>query len=56
MRESKFTKQSWCIWVDEVRRIVSLSEIPNAKKLVFKNEQEGVDFAARLVFKGYKIG
>lgn len=55
MEDIKETKE-WCIWIETGSKIISFNQIPNSRKKVFETEKEMIDFGARLVFKGYKIG
>ena len=55
MEENKETKE-WCMWIDPTSKTISMKEIPNSKKKTFDSEEARVEFGARLVFKGYKMG
>ena len=48
--------KEWYMWIDPVSKIISMKEITNGKKKVFESDRERIEFGARLVFKGYKIG
>ena len=44
------------VWIDESSRIISMKEIPDAKKVYFKNRERGLETINSLVLNGYKIG
>lgn len=48
--------KSWSVWIDETNKIVSTKEIPQGKKVHFKNKDTGIEIVMKLVSKGYKIG
>lgn len=48
--------KEWSMWIDPVAKIISMKEIANGKKKVFETDRERIEFGAKLVFKGYKIG
>ncbi len=54
--ENNEQENKWCIWVNASKKTVHLKEVPNAKKMVFKSDEARVEFAAKLVFKGFSIG
>jgi len=56
MNENEALNQSWNLWIDEKRKMISMREMPNSKKIVLSSEKELMDFASRIVFKGYKLG
>lgn len=54
--ENNEQENKWCAWVNASKKTVYLKEVPNAKKMVFKSDEARVEFAAKLVFKGFSIG
>ena len=55
MEENKDTKEC-CLWIDTLNKTISMKDFANGKKKVFESEEARIEFGARLVFKGYKIG
>jgi len=55
MEEYKETKER-CVWIEPGGKIISLNKIPKGVKKVFETEKEMVDFCARLMIKGFKLG
>ena len=50
------TSLAWTVWIDESNKVISIKEIPNAKRLYFENSKMGLQALNCLVTKGYKIG
>ena len=44
------------VWVNSANKTIYLKEIPNTKKISFTNEEARLEFASKLLFKGYSIG
>ncbi len=54
--ETEIKENIWCVWVNTVEKSVHLKETPNTKKIEFKSEEERIEFASKLMFKGYTLG
>ena len=54
--ETEIKENSWCVWVDTKEKSMHLKETPNTKKIEFKTEEERIEFASKLMFKGYTLG
>ncbi len=48
--------KKYCVWVNSVNKIIYLKEVANTKKIVFDTEEASLEFASKLLFKGYTIG
>ncbi len=48
--------KKYCVWVNSVNKIIYLKEVPNTKKIAFDTEDASLEFASKLLFKGYTIG
>lgn len=46
----------WTVWIDESSKIISIKEMPYAKRLYFENRETGLQTLNSLIAKGYKIG
>ena len=52
----KKTSNTWSVWIDEIKKVISFKEIPNAKQMYYENKEDGIKAVSSLVSKGYKIG
>ena len=55
MADNKETLE-WCVWIDPGTKTISLNKIHNGKKKTFETEKEMIDFCAKLMMKGFKLG
>lgn len=46
----------WTLWVAASSKIFSPRKIPGAKAVSFQTEEEMIDFGAKLMMKGFKMG
>ena len=49
-------KQTWSVWIDENKKVISIKENPAGKEIFFENRDIGIRAVTDLVSKGYKIG
>lgn len=47
---------SWSVWIDEDKKVISIRENPEGKEIFFDNRDIGIKTITDLVSKGYKIG
>lgn len=47
---------TWVVWIDENKKVITIKESPNAKQIFFENKEIGMQKVTELVSKGYKIG
>ena len=55
MGENKENKE-WCVWIEPSTKTMSLTELSNAVKKNFGSEKEMVDFCAKFMMKGFRLG
>ena len=48
-------EQSWSVWIDENKKVISTKEISKGKQVWFEGEEIGIEQINKLVSKGYKI-
>ena len=53
---NKQQDKAWSVWIDEIRKTITIKETPNAKQVFFENREIGIDAIMQFVSKGYKIG
>ena len=53
---NKQQNKAWSVWIDEIRKTITIKETPNAKQVFFENRESGMSKITELVSKGYKIG
>ena len=44
------------VWVNSANKTIYLKQVSNTKKISFANEEARLEFASKLLFKGYSIG
>ena len=54
--EDEIKENTWCVWINPMDKSMHLKETPNTKKIEFKSEKERIDFASKMMFKGYSLG
>ena len=47
---------TWVVWINESKKVITIKESPNAKQIFFENKKIGMQKVTELVSKGYKIG
>ncbi len=55
MEDSKESMQ-WCVWIEPGTKTISLNDDSKGKKKLFETEKEMIDFCAKLMMKGFKLG
>ena len=50
------TLNSWSVWIDENKKVISIKENSAGKEIFFENRDIGIKTVTDLVSKGYKIG
>ncbi|MBR2884652.1 MAG: hypothetical protein IKB93_07630 [Clostridia bacterium] len=53
---NKQQNKAWSVWIDEIRKTITIKETPNAKQVFFETREHGMEAIMVLVSKGYKIG
>lgn len=44
------------VWVNSANKTIYLKQVSNTKKISFATEEARLEFASKLLFKGYSIG
>ena len=54
--EDEIKENTWCVWINTLDKSMHLKETPNTNKIEFKSEEERIEFASKMMFKGYSLG
>lgn len=49
------TLNSWSVWIDENKKVISIKENSAGKEIFFENRDIGIKAVTKFVSNGYKI-